>query len=433
MTTATAAEGRHASWLELFFDLVIVAAVAQLAHLLHDGTGPLELFQVGALYFAIWSIWTQFTLYANVEGEQTRRRPMLVAMFGIAVMAAAVPKVAHGDATVFIVAYVVCRTLANTSWSRTGKILTVWPAAQAGAGLVPWIVSIWVDAPGRYWLWALGIALDIVAPVLMAGNPAGLLAQVNERYRRVEERNAERAARSPQRQAAYEQRVQRKAERQSERDARRRRAMTVPTEASLDWSHFNERLGLFVIIVLGEAVVQVVGAAAEVPWTDHLWWVVLAGFGLLVCFWWQTLNADASIPEHDLLPPRVTLPAHYAMTAGIIGVAAGLGATAEHTDHLSTAVRWVLCGGAALYFAVRAVLGLLGGASRRWLLGWALPAVVVPMVLGLAGGHLASWTVVGVLLATAGWQVLYPRLTGTGEDGADAEPGVPKAADQGDE
>ncbi|MGI5238040.1 low temperature requirement protein A [Dactylosporangium sp. CA-139066] len=37
MATPEAAEERHATWLELFFDLVIVAAVAQLAHLLHDG------------------------------------------------------------------------------------------------------------------------------------------------------------------------------------------------------------------------------------------------------------------------------------------------------------------------------------------------------------------------------------------------------------
>lgn len=34
------AEGeRHASWLELFFDLTAVAGVAQLAHLLHGSPG----------------------------------------------------------------------------------------------------------------------------------------------------------------------------------------------------------------------------------------------------------------------------------------------------------------------------------------------------------------------------------------------------------
>ncbi|MFG1604966.1 low temperature requirement protein A [Actinoplanes sp. NPDC049265] len=38
-----AVEERHATWLELFFDLVIVVAVARLAELLHEapaGTNP---------------------------------------------------------------------------------------------------------------------------------------------------------------------------------------------------------------------------------------------------------------------------------------------------------------------------------------------------------------------------------------------------------
>jgi low temperature requirement protein LtrA len=34
--TDAAPEERHATWLELFFDLVVVAAVGQLARLLHD-------------------------------------------------------------------------------------------------------------------------------------------------------------------------------------------------------------------------------------------------------------------------------------------------------------------------------------------------------------------------------------------------------------
>jgi low temperature requirement protein LtrA len=48
--TTTAVEERHATWLELFFDLVIVVAVAQLAHLLHDGPGLREVFLFVVLY-----------------------------------------------------------------------------------------------------------------------------------------------------------------------------------------------------------------------------------------------------------------------------------------------------------------------------------------------------------------------------------------------
>jgi low temperature requirement protein LtrA len=69
-----APEERHATWLELFFDLVVVAAVAQLAHLLHDRPGAEDVFLFAVLYFAMWSVWTSFTLYANVAGALTRQR-----------------------------------------------------------------------------------------------------------------------------------------------------------------------------------------------------------------------------------------------------------------------------------------------------------------------------------------------------------------------
>src|ERR1700755_1158280 len=77
MATPHATEERHATWLELFFDLVIVAAVAQLAELLHEGVDAERVVLFGAGYYAMWSVWTAFTLYANVSGIRTRQRAVL--------------------------------------------------------------------------------------------------------------------------------------------------------------------------------------------------------------------------------------------------------------------------------------------------------------------------------------------------------------------
>lgn len=41
---------RHATWLELFFDLVFVVAVAETAHLLHDDLTPGGLLAFAALF-----------------------------------------------------------------------------------------------------------------------------------------------------------------------------------------------------------------------------------------------------------------------------------------------------------------------------------------------------------------------------------------------
>ena len=62
-------EHRHATWLELFFDLVFVAAISVVTHALgHAHHGHLEVKQVIEFFLAfipIWWIWATHTLYAN--------------------------------------------------------------------------------------------------------------------------------------------------------------------------------------------------------------------------------------------------------------------------------------------------------------------------------------------------------------------------------
>src|SRR5882757_2271904 len=109
--TESGAADRHASWLELFFDLVVVVAVNQLAHLLHGdahhGPGGMDIVTFFTLYLAIWLVWTAFTLYSNVAADKVRVRAMFFGMAGIATMAAAVPHSMDGRANVFAAAYLI--------------------------------------------------------------------------------------------------------------------------------------------------------------------------------------------------------------------------------------------------------------------------------------------------------------------------------------
>ncbi|WP_066361506.1 low temperature requirement protein A [Herbidospora mongoliensis] len=392
---------RHASWLELFFDLIIVVAVAQLAHILHPTPehsidGHRVLLFLG-LYYAIWSVWTSFTLYANVAGPKTRQRAMLAAMFGIAVMAASVPEVTGAHGTAFAIAYVYCRLLATSTWGSTNTFFGGWPAAQNGAGLIPWVISIWAHhPPTRYWLWGIGIALDLAISFLRSGDSEEQLNRITKRFEEHRQREEARG--------------------------RRRRPFTLPEPARLNEHHLAERLGLFVIIVLGEAVMQVVMATSEVEWTWALIVSALAGFGLLVGFWWLTLQYGASAaPVHDV-KPRVTMPGHFAMTAGIAAIAAGLGALVAHPEgHLEEAVKWTLCGGTIVYFLTSGIIAKAAGARIGWVLAWSLPAVIGPAALGLS--PLPGWGLVIGLLVVAGWQVWFPRITGvTGRPQAPAAP-----------
>jgi len=56
---------RHASWLELFFDLVFVLAVAQVAKILADNTDLFGVLRYIVLFIPVWWSWVGYTYYAD--------------------------------------------------------------------------------------------------------------------------------------------------------------------------------------------------------------------------------------------------------------------------------------------------------------------------------------------------------------------------------
>jgi low temperature requirement protein LtrA len=362
-TEAGVGTGRHASWLELFFDLVVVAAILQLAHRLHGEPTLRDIGIFVALYLAVWFAWISFTLYANVAGEKTRRRAMILAMFGIAVMAAAVPEATGERAVVFAVAYVVVRLLGLHTWAATRRTMLAWPSVQFASGIVPWAVSIFTPPPVRYALWGAGLTVDLVLSILVGG------------WR------TRASAPSP--------------------------AYPLPA-ARLDLTHLAERLGLFLIIVLGEGVLQLVTAAGQARWTADVITVAVAGFVLLIGLWWPTFSYGITPTEHGRLPVWASMPLHFLGVVSITAVAAGLGALMDHADgHPGPGVRWLLGGGLAAYF-VGAVAGTILLRQRVfWLLYWGVPGVAAPVLLAIYGTRLSNPALAWLLVAVVAWQALY--------------------------
>jgi low temperature requirement protein LtrA len=395
---ATGAE-HQASWLELFFDLVVVVAIAVLADRLREDPGLVDVALVLEMYLAIWLVWVSFMLYANVAGERTHQNAVIVAMGCMAVLAASIPGVRTGanDRTqAFALAYVVARVLAMNIWRTTARVLVDWPIAQMSIGLTPWIVSVFLHGDWRYWLWALGLALDIGFAVM--ANDRGAILQMVRRD------GGGRSGRDG-----------------NERPQKAHKGPTGPrpprpeiTEASVNVSHLEERLGIFMIIVLGEAVSQIIRAAGGRDLTHGVARSWTAAFLLLVGLWWLTFQYGfAASPESRLarVPPRFGLPLHYLTTASIIFLATGLGETVDHPLlMMQSGPRWLAAGGLAGYFLVTSVAAGLIGAGWRWLVFWGLPSVIIPLVVGGFGADLAGWGVSALLLAAVVWQVSYGWL-----------------------
>jgi len=376
---------RHASWLELFFDLVVVVAVAQLAHLLHTaghhGPDARSLVTFFALYLAIWLVWTTFMLYSNVVADRVRVWSMFLGMAGIALMAASVPHVLADRANLFAGAYLLTGLIGNAAFNRSGQVLLSWGAASRNAGLLPWIVSFWVDHP--WWklsLWLLGLAMSLWFSVLSGRGDN------DEAVRRLNEQLTRRVERSRSRQTAE----------------RERPGVRL---AQVDSAHLGERLGLFVIIVLGEGMLQLVGAWAEIDdWTPGggVGWLLLlavaSGFALLVALW--SLNVRYAFAEPHPYSPSVVLPAHFVVISAITVIAAGLGAVAAApADHLPASTAWPLCAGVSAFLLT---VTLLGRATPRWVITAA--AIGVPLVAGVLAGLLPAAVVAVVLVAAAAGQ-----------------------------
>ena len=352
-------------WLELFFDLVVVAAVAVLSETLReDATAPeLGLFLIS--YGAVWFAWVSVVMYADVAGELTRVRTVIVSMFLLAVMAAAAPGHFEARADAFAGAFVLVRVFAARDSLRTGRLMTAWPLLQAGGFTVPWLVSLVVPTPWKYWLWALGLVLDL-AIVLTRGER--LVGDQRERL----ERSLGRDEQSSRRRRG---------------DGQRHDPVAL-TEVDVDREHLEERLGLFVIIVLGESVAALVLTAAQTPWTRDFVGTAVAGFLLLVLLWLLTFSYGfTSAPGVRLgaMPPRFGLPLHLASTLGILLIGVGLGEAVTVQEPLHDLMLWVIVGGVALHSAASLVSGLLGHAPRFWVRTCALPAVAFPLLLGVLG------------------------------------------------
>src|SRR3712207_3313466 len=96
-------ETRHATWLELFFDLVMVVAVARLGHLVHEDHSPAGILAAFGLLIPVWWVWISFSYFADLfdENRPLDRLAQLLAMLGAAILAVTLGHGVHDDRHLF--------------------------------------------------------------------------------------------------------------------------------------------------------------------------------------------------------------------------------------------------------------------------------------------------------------------------------------------
>jgi low temperature requirement protein LtrA len=299
-------EDRKVTWLELFFDLIFVVAIAQLAHNFHEDFSLVGLAKLGILFVPVWWCWIGAVFYDtrfDTDGLVDR----LITLMQMAIAASLAANIHHGlssSSVGFTLSYIAFRGVLICQYLHAGyhvpqaRILTNWFAMGFTLSLVFWLASVFVPPPWRFVLWGLGVVMDFATP-LSAGN----------------------------------------------------RVAQVPP----NMAHTTERIGLFTIIVLGESIVSVVTGVSELAWTPTSVAIALLGLSITFSFWWMYFDTVDDSPLHAMKQGKMQialtwlyshLPLAVGLTATGVGVEkmiSGLGNDAARGEKVLFCLAVAIC------------------------------------------------------------------------------------------
>lgn len=352
--------GRRVHWLELFFDLVMVAYIGQIAHTMHGDPDWTDALVFAALFATAWWAWVNASVTMNVFGA--RVTPVMfvavtLGMVSIGVMAVAVPDALTDRAAAFAIGNAAIRVVWMLPWLLLGRRIggSWWrPLVYSGVPVALWLASIAVPAPGRYVLWVAAVAVEVIMLSVLGGLWSGL-----------------------------------------------RRA--------LDVDHLVERVSLLVVIVFGESVLSIVAEVDE-HWGPDAWAAGALGFVAVAVLAWIFFGYALSSAGRGLrgLQERGSIAGlrdtvmylPYLLVAGVVLFAAGLGtAVAEAGHELPAGAAGCLAGGVSLFFIASTAESFRYGVPWRDVVLWGPAGIVAPWLLvPLAGVLDATGTVAASLI-----------------------------------
>ncbi len=117
----------HASWVELFFDLVFVVVIAELSHYLSEHLTVIGFLQFAILFVPCWWSWVLFTFYSDryETDDVIHRLLVLSAMLAVIFLAANIHDAFSDGAIGFVLAYVTLRSIVLALYARVARHVDV--------------------------------------------------------------------------------------------------------------------------------------------------------------------------------------------------------------------------------------------------------------------------------------------------------------------
>ncbi len=238
-------------------------------------------------------------------------------MVGAAAMAVFVSDAIGNDSAGFALSYAAIRIILVIEYVRTGiskSFSSATPLIRRYSigflcGAIVWIISAFIPPPFRYLLWGIGLAIDF-ATVITAGR--------------------------------------------------------LHSQFAPHISHLPERIGLFIIIVLGESVLEVVAGISNMEF--DIYSILILGLSLSIPFslWWLYFDSVDGAPIRALREKgkisvySLWLIGHFPLVVAITSVGVGLGyiSSNAHGLALSYSEQWLVCGSVALSLGAQGVIHL---------------------------------------------------------------------------
>lgn len=361
----TEREERHATWFELFFDLVFVLAVGQLSGLLQADTSLGGFARFIALFVPVWWAWVVYVTYADrFDTDDPAYRVIVIGgMLAILAMAVNLPRAfTDTQAAPFAISYVLVRLvplllyLRAAVWVPLGRELASAYALATLPAAALWLGGLLLPQPLRSVAWLLAASIEVLNPLL--------------------------------------------------------RARGVVSRTPVAVTHLAERFGLFTIIVLGEAVLSVGTTLGVGTWQLEPALLGAATFIVIAAQWWLYFDfMDGQPLRRGFRSRQVFVYGHLPIVVGITALAAGtklaIGEVAAGASMLNSGALWAIFGGAVV-FELSTALIHAARHSARDILVWERAAAAVALVLiGALAGAQSPWLLLGAIVLVHLGQVIF--------------------------
>jgi low temperature requirement protein LtrA len=312
------------TYAELFFDLVFVFAVTQIAHALLGRFTPLGAVQSTLLFLAVWWVWvytTWITNWLNPELTPVRILLSLLMLAGL-VLSTSIPHAFEARGLWFASAYAAMQVGRTLFW-----LLSV-PRARSAVRWNAIRILCWLSLSAVFWmwggfaqnpdrrlaLWAVALVIEYIGPVARFWIPKCGASSVADWY--------------------------------------------------VEGGHMAERCAGFIIIALGESIVDTGATFADLTWTRLNVAAFASAFVAAVAMWWIYFHKGAEAgselisksAESGRLARSAYTYLHMPIVAGIILSAVADELVLKHPTGVSDLKTAVSAIGGPLLFLVGTIL-----------------------------------------------------------------------------